>query len=142
MDFKTLNRISKKSLVSDFRLKIKIICVCLLIPTVVIELYNLFFMDNELCFPALEFGIALWAFICAVYLFFMVFSAFLKKISLKSEVAFLPIRRKVILLISIFLFMAVIFTTLFMWELKNRQDWKQGVTDVENLLFQMKQEEN
>ena len=66
MDFKTLRKMSEKSLVSDFKLKIKVICVCLLIPPLAIELYYLFFSNNMLVFPVLEFGIAIWALICGV----------------------------------------------------------------------------
>lgn len=141
MNFKTLKQLSEKSLVSDFRLKIKVVCVFLLIPPIAIELYNLFFTHNKLYFPVLEFGAAIWSFVCGIFLIFMMFSDFLKRISLKSEINFSSIRRKIMLLTGIFLFMTVIFSVLFMWEFKNRRDWQQGVSEVENLLFQMEQEE-
>ncbi|MHC4552748.1 MAG: hypothetical protein ACYSUT_08275 [Planctomycetota bacterium] len=142
MNLKAFREISRESIVSDFRLKIKVVCVCLLIPTIVIELYNLFFMGGKLYFPALEFGVAVWSLLCAVFLVCMCYSDSLKGFSLKSGVAFSAIRKKIIFLISIFLLITAVFAAFFVWEFKNREDWQQGVTDVEKLLFQMKQEEN
>ncbi len=137
MVFNKLKQMIEKSLVSDFKLKIKVICVCLLIPPTAIELYNLFFSDNKLVFPVLEFGIAIWSLVCGMFLVFVIFSNFFKSISLKSEIKFFSIRRKIMLLIGIFFFTTLIFSALFMWELKNRQNWQQGVRNVEKLLIQM-----
>ncbi|MCP4707688.1 MAG: hypothetical protein GY869_03605 [Planctomycetes bacterium] len=129
-----------KSIVSDFRMKIKVICVCLLNLPAVFELYDLFLAGNKMKFPVMELGVAVWSLICLGYLSLMMVSDYLQKVSLKSDIVFLSIRKKIICLIGIFCVLTVISTVLFVRELKSRQEWQQATSNIENLLQQIKQE--
>ena len=133
---------SEKSLVSYFNFKAKAICVCLLNLPVMIELYSLFFLENKLHFPVLEFGVVIWSLFCCVYLIAMLFSGRLQRISLKTEIEIFHVRRKIMQLTGLFLLITIIFSSLFIWESKNSENWRQGQKDFESFLIQMEQEKD
>ena len=129
-------KIAEKSIVSDFKLWIKVICVCLLIPPEAISLYDLFFMGGRMVFPVLGVGTVIWAVICAVYLIIMMFSETLRDISIKEGISFRSIRRKIMLLIGIFAVVAVVFSWLAVMDYKTTSSWQKEIKKVEEMMMQ------
>lgn len=142
MKFKTLKQLSEKSLVSDLKLKTKVICLCLLAPPVAIELYNMFFLENKLVFPILEVGVVIWAIICGVYLLLMMFSISLQKFSIKDGTDFHSIRQNIMFLVGLFILVSVVFSVLFVIEFKQRSSWQESIKEAQELMIQLEQEKD